>query len=216
MRRQLIAGLSILVSIATLAQGTSPSASTQVAPAIPSCSARIQSAHSAGYKDGFNAGVKSGGSPSPSDACSSKFLEGFNDGVAVATTDLKPIEGKVPLQILVEDIPGADSYRFAAAEVINTYFAQHFVIRADAPLYLHISGTDDIGGAVEYEVSLKISTAINIKHDTAVGFVLGHFVLANQGGVLLHYSQEQKTQAVKEKIYAVLSKGDASIYPPPK
>jgi hypothetical protein len=214
---QLIVSLFALLSMPTLAQqGTKPAPPSSTAPIVPSCAAKVKAAHSAGFKDGFDAGSKVAPNQCAPDTSESKYLEGTRTAIDTLSTDLKSIDGKTPMRIVVEDIPGADSYRLAAAEVINTYFARHFVVSAEAPLYLHIGGTDGIGGAVAYSVSLKVGAAIPLKRDNTASAAWGTVVFADEGGVWLNYSEDKRTQAMKETIYSVLSRGDGALFPPSK
>lgn len=146
---------------------------------------------------------------------------GFYEGVTVGRRNEKEAEakdlgmegGRIPIQILVEDIPGEDAYQLAAAETITTYFSRHYVIAQDARLVLDVSGTNAIDGVVEYEVSLQSNFAVNVPTGEKMNSVFGTFVLSTKAGTMRISSAGDRTQTVKAAIYSVLSKGDAKLFP---
>ena len=129
-------------------------------------------------------------------------------------TDLHPQDDKkIPLQILIEDIPGEDSYRLAAAELITTYFSQHYVVSQDANLILYISGASSQDQRTfSFVVTMEISTSLPAKIGDQRKMIKGIFNLSQDGGVLTNYTPEHRTQSLKESMFAVLSKGDAKLF----
>jgi hypothetical protein len=81
---------------------------------------------------------------------------GFYEGVTKGRRDERDAEakdllaqgGKIPIQIMVEDIPGRDSSQLAAAEVLTAYFSRHYVVSDNARLVIYVSGTQPIDGVV--------------------------------------------------------------------
>ncbi|MFZ0392977.1 MAG: hypothetical protein WAL73_03955, partial [Terracidiphilus sp.] len=207
-RRRWIFGLIAVVSHFGAAQATKPAAPSA---RTPSCAVRMKAAGNAGYKAGFDDGSKDGKA-----ACEKDLLQAFDAGILSNDTDLKTAGGKTPIMILVEDIPQADAYRLAAAELITTFFPQHFVIAESAPLMLYVSGTNEISGTVSYDVSLQFYATVGVKSGGAAIPVTGTLVIENGGGMMANYSSEERARAVKEKMYSVLTKGDSELFPAPK
>ena len=179
----------------------------------PSCSDRTKAAHADGYKEGVGDASASCDSKL-AESKSQSFLAGFQAGESLGTKDLGSTDGKTPISIVVEDVPGADSYRFAAAEVITTYFLKHYVIVPKSELVLYISSSNnDSDHVISFQVQLMFYAGVPVKTAGKNTQVSGFFVVSTRGGFLLNYSQERKTQAIKEDIFSVLTEGDSSLYP---
>jgi hypothetical protein len=212
MRRMLV-GMLIAASWTAAAQGLNPAPST---PTVPSCAVKVKTAQSAGYKAGFDDGAKKAKAQCAQDASAPKWSpESFDAGYHANDTDLKAVEGKIPIAIIVEDIPDADAYRFAAAEVITTYFSQHYLISAQGVLIVYINATT-LDRAASYHVDLQTYVASAMKIGERTVPVHGGLVLEERGGVLLNYSGTDRTKTVKEAVFAILSKGDALLFPASK
>jgi hypothetical protein len=161
----------------------------------------------------------------PTESCDDKAKAanraGVTEGVAQGRRDEREAEakdllaqgGKIPIQIMVEDIPGRDSYQLAAAEVLKTYFSNHYIVADNARLVIYVSGTPPIDGVLSYDVALQADFDVNVTNGDKLSSVHGQFVLSGQGGTLRVSSESDRTQVVKAAIYSVLSKGDALLYP---
>jgi predicted deacylase len=177
------------------------------------CAAKVKASYGTGYSEGFNA-ANGTCDKQVKDAQSKSFVDGLNQGVDLIRTDLHPQDDKkIPLQILIEDIPGEDSYRLAAAELITTYFSQHYVVSQDANLILYISGASSQDQRTfSFVVTMEISTSLPAKIGDQRKMIKGIFNLSQDGGVLTNYTPEHRTQSLKESMFAVLSKGDAKLF----
>jgi hypothetical protein len=214
MSRELIVGMLFAVSMTATAQGTKPASTT---PAVPSCTMRVKAAQSAGYKAGYDEGTKEAKAQCEKDAAAPKWSpESYDIGSHINDTDLKATGGKIPIQIVVEKIPNADEYRLAAAEVITTYFPQHYVIEGGSSLIIYISGTDEIGGTVSYDIALEVFVRSGVKIGERTVPVSGTLSLDDGGGVMMNYSPEERAKLIKAKVYSILSKGDALLFSTPK
>jgi hypothetical protein len=113
------------------------------------------------------------------------------------------------ISILVEDIDGSTSYQFAAAEVIRTYFADLLSVASDSELTLHISGTKSMSLGEGNVQSINAEIWVQANQTLAVGaekrLVHGFLQLASEGGTMQNYSQQEKTQAVREYVYKTLT-----------
>lgn len=212
--RKLHLGVILLtLSSTALSQGTGrPTPKNGQAPS-QSCESRIKAARSNGVTEGAAEATA---------ACTSLTetakAEGYSEGWAalnnVLVRDLGKTDGKIPIKLLIEEIPGADSYRLAAAELINTFYAQKYEIAPDATLILYVTGA---GGGPDtstfsYEVSLFFNGSVPIKSGEKMTLASGELVLAEKGGYLQNYPEDRRTQAVKEAIYSVLSEGDSKLF----
>jgi len=212
-KRRWVVGLMAAASLLSTAQVTKPGSS---ATAVPSCDARVKAARIEGHKVGYDVGVKEANAARAKDASTPKWSqESYDAGTHANDTDLKSIGGKIPIQILVEEIPNADDYRLAAAEVVTTYFPQHYVISNNSFLMIYISGTDQIQGAVSYSVSLEVYVGSGLKIGERTVQTTGFLNLGDGGGVMVNYSPEERSKAIKAKVYSILSKGDALLFPNP-
>ena len=190
-----------------------PASSPANRATVPSCSDRTKAAHADGYKEGASDASASCDSKL-AESKSQSFLAGFQAGESLGTKDLGNTDGKTPISILVEDVPGADSYRFAAAEVIATYFSNHYVIAPKSELVLYVSSSSgDNDHIISFKVELMFYAGLPVKTAGKNTQVPGVFAVSTRSGFLLNYSQEEKTKAIKENIFSVLTEGDASLHP---
>lgn len=140
------------------------------------------------------------------------FLAGWNDGWKAALKEYAPNFGdspqKLKIEILVEEFQDSDSFRYAAAEVIRTQFAEHLQIEPRADLFLYIAGTNELGQAKVQ--SIKTSVRVLVQHSALAGkehrMLTGAFELATSDTVLGGYADADRTRVVKEEVYKVLSK----------
>lgn len=146
------------------------------------------------------------------------FLAGWADATKTiedlaeinSTTSLGDNAKPLKISILVEkNIAGADSYRYAAAEVIRTQFGDWFVVEPNSELSLYISGTD-VTKATGYEIQhIQTSVVAWPWHTFAAGKqnhrIVGKFEFQQTNKLLTGYSAEQRTAIVREMVYSVLS-----------
>jgi hypothetical protein len=200
--RCVVSALIMSVLRFSLAAQAAPPAKPVPAAKQSSCAALQQASYAEGLKQGKEDAYKDG------------WSTGFSAGTLVEQTlysvkvsDSQKIQD---IAIVVEDIDGATSYQFAAAEVIRTYFGDMLSSVPSASLTLHIGGTRAMalsyGGdiqSVDVEVSVPANQTLQV--GTEQRLLYGHLQLAFGGGTLRGYSQTEKTQAVREYIYKVLS-----------
>lgn len=110
---------------------------------------------SAAYAEGMNAG----------------FSEGYKTGSELAkiiyTTPIGEVGKPLKISLIVEDINGADAYKFAASEVIRTQFAESLVVdpTGDSDLVLWISGTNGPGSSGEPNTqAITMTVQVNLSH----------------------------------------------------
>jgi hypothetical protein len=119
------------------------------------------------------------------------------------STTLAENAGKLKIQILTEDV--ADRFRLAAGEVIRGQFSDSLLVAPEADLMLYITGTEPRANAQ----AIKVSVQAIIRHPFIAGnkprILGGKLVLAEKGDVLWNYTAEQTAQAVRERIYVVIS-----------
>lgn len=207
----------IVISVSTQSGSQTPKTSSPNTLTPSACAARVKSAHDAGYADGFK---------SSNDECSTRvkdaqntfFSSGFTLGTNIYSVDLGAKDGRTPIQILIEEVDGADSFRLSTAELLTTYFSQHFTVSPDARLYLYVSGSPgaDSNHVFSYSVSMRLSTGLPVKIGDKNSLVMGHFDISNRGGFFRNYSAQERNQSIKEAIYSVLTEGDAKLFPPAK
>jgi hypothetical protein len=118
--------------------------------------------------------------------------------------------GKFGLQFIVEDITGSDSYQYAVAEVIRTHFSQNIVVDPQSRLVFWIHGTKTIEITSRYDVQtvamdIYVYSSQKLVRGNSKGILPGRFTMASDEETLAGYSSEQKTQAVREMAYKVLS-----------
>jgi len=210
----MIVGVLVTLSLVAAAQGTKPAPSNTP---VPSCVSRVKAAQTTGYKAGFDDGTKEAQIQCAKEASVPKWSqESYEAGTHANDTDLKASAGKIPIQILIEKIPNADEYRLAAVEVITTYFSQHYSIVGISNLTLYIGGTNEMHGVVSYTIVLQIYTSSGVKIGERTVPVSGFLNLEEDGGTMMNYSPEERTKVIKAKIYSILSKGDAVLFPQSK
>ena len=208
---------AILVFISSLqAQSTTNSQGGHDSTAAQSsCAVRVKTAHDAGYSQAVKE-LESACSDRIKNVKDANFGDGFRAAYTGSSVDLHATSGKIPVYILTEDIPGEDAYRLAAAEVFNTYFVTHFVITNDktVPVTLYIYGAGNEDSATKsYEVSFSVFATVPVQIGSTFVPINGPLELSSRGGYLTNYSQDERTQRVKEAIYAVISEADAALYP---
>jgi hypothetical protein len=171
-------------------------------PKQDSCKSARAESYAQGWKDGSDAERKS------------SYQAGFNAAFDVASSvfsvKLGEVGSKQKVNILVEDIDGADSYRLAAAEIVKTHFADWLEVDAQAPLTLHIGGTKSMQLNYNSDVqSISAEISIFARQSLTVGddrrLIAGRLQLADAGSTLRGYSPQEKAQAVREMIYKVVS-----------
>jgi hypothetical protein len=99
---------------------------------------------------------------------------------------------------------------------LTTYFPQHYVIEGGSSLIIYISGTDEIGGTVSYDIALEVFVRSGVKIGERTVPVSGTLSLDDGGGVMMNYSPEERAKLIKAKVYSILSKGDALLFSTPK
>jgi hypothetical protein len=204
----------IFASPRTDSQTPKTSSPNTVTPSA--CAARVKAAHDAGYADGVKFSDDAC-STKVKDAQSKSFADNFIIGYNAASIALNVKDGKIPIQLVIEDIDGADSYRLSAAELITTYFSQHYTVSPDSNLFLYVSGTGGgTGRAFSWEVSMRIYARPQVKIGDNYTVVAGNLELSSKGGYFLNYSSSERNQGIKEAIYSVLTEGDAKLFPPAK
>lgn len=117
---------------------------------------------------------------------------------------------KMKITLIVEDIDGADSFRFAAAEVIRTQFSERLGVDTTGTLKLWIHGTKAgvLAQGNDYQginVTLYVPTVSYFQVGQETRQLVTSAVLADSGGTFIAYTSEQKTQVVRELTYKVLS-----------
>jgi hypothetical protein len=205
----------IVISVNAQSRAQTPKTSSPSTLTPSACAAKVKAAREAGYEDGvkFSDG-----------ACSTKvkaaqtasFSGGFVAGSNLYSVDLGASDGKIPIQILIEDIDGADAFRLSAAELLTTYFSQHYTVSPDARLLLYVSGTPgaDTHQVFSYRVSMRLSTGLQVKIGDKNTIVMGHFEISDRSGFLQNYSAQERSQHIKEAIYSVLTEGDKELFAP--
>jgi hypothetical protein len=140
--------------------------------------------------------------------------EGFAKGMELEQIVYSVKVGDSPklqkISIVVEDIDGSTSYEFAAADVIRSYFADSLTVAPGSDLSLHVGGTKSMALSYAADVqSIDVEVTVPANQTLVVGdekrLIYGSLQLAHGGGTLKGYSQQEKTQAVREYIYKVLS-----------
>lgn len=139
-------------------------------------------------------------------------------GANLYSVDLNAKDDKIPIQILIEDVDGADSFRLSTAELLTTYFSQHFTVSPDARLCLYVSGSPggDTQHVFSYHVSMRFSTGLPVKIGDKYSAAMGHFEISDRSGFIRNYSAQERNQSIKETIYSVLTEGDKELFPPAK
>jgi hypothetical protein len=198
-----------------LAHSQNAPISSGTKPAVPvSCASRVKAAREAGLQEGAAAAATSCDA-NVKDAKQTSFSTGFDLGLGAATKNLGDAGGKIPITLSIEDIPGKDAYQLAAAELISTYFSQHFVISQNADLIVYITGAgSESDRTISFEISIRFYTSLPVKTGDKSAVVPGVFTICDGGAILTNYSAEKRTQAVKEKLYTLLSKADGALFKP--
>jgi hypothetical protein len=193
--------LSLTVQISLAAQ-TTPASKPSAVPKATSCTALQQDSYAQGLKEGKESGSK--------ESWGDGFSAGMNLMQAFYTVKVSDSTKLQDISIVVEDIDGSTSYQFAAAEVVRTYFADLLTAVPSASLTLHIGGTKSMALGYGSDVqSVEVEVTIPANQTFVVGsekrLLYGQLRLASGGGTLKGYSQQEKTQAVREYIYKTLS-----------
>ena len=209
--RLFAAGCLLHFPCVSFGQSTKPSTVAASSSGSTACGDKVKAARTAGYKEGFGVADASCQS-SAKDAQSVSFLAGFDSGQSLYTKDLGNIDEKIPIHILVEDIPGAEAYQLAAAELISTYFSRRYTLTSDSALSLYITGSKSGDDKVfSYRVSMQVSLSVPVRTGKKWLLATGHLVLSDRDGYLVNYSQLEKTQAIKEALFTILTEGDSSL-----
>ncbi|HEV3275242.1 MAG TPA: hypothetical protein VG860_00330 [Terriglobia bacterium] len=113
----------------------------------------------------------------------------------------------LPVSVRGEDIDGAASHRFAAAEVVRTQFSEWLIVEPDAPLTVWITGTNALqAGQAQY---LEAEVAIFVNHPVLAGgqthAVVGRLVLGHEGALVEGYTLEERTAKFRELVYSAIS-----------
>lgn len=208
MKRAASTFMTAAVVFLLFAVAASPSTQTRPARSAshPPCTDIEKASYKAGWDAAFSAGKKTG------------YEEGFKNGIDTAFVlfgiDTKADGSKQKVNILVEQISGADAYRFAAADVIRVHFSDWLLVDPSAPLTLHITGTDPMtvgyGDVQSLDVSLKAVATQMIRAGNDSRMLVGLFEVSRTGSTLKDYSHERKVQFIKEAVYRVLSDYRAS------
>ena len=137
--------------------------------------------------------------------------EGMRNGLAPFSVQLSDKDKRIKMKVDIEDeLPGAGSYRLAAAEIVRTHFSNQVVIDPGASLFLYVTGSN-VTPRAGYEVhSLHVDIRVYTSHpflqgDGVLRSPHGDFVFANAGTTLAGYQERERTQAVREMVYKVLS-----------
>jgi hypothetical protein len=194
----LLAAFSPPLATPQTSVGTKPASKTKEVP----CEEVRQASYSEGWHQGADSVSK--------ESWSKGFQAGLDLDELLYTNKVSDAPKVQNISIVVEDIDGATSFQFAAAEVVHTYFAETLVISPDAALSLHIGGTKSMALAYGSDVqSIDVEVTIGASQTLAAGnekrLIRGMLQLASGGGTMRGYSQQEKTQAVREYIYKVLS-----------
>lgn len=157
-------------------------------PVAKSVKDPCQTAESKSYLDGFAEGSKH---------ADDKYHEGFGKGFDLAgllySVSLGDSGTKQKIHILTEDIDGATSFQFAAAEVIKTYFSDWLEVDPQSSLILYITGTNSIQlpygdvQQIEAAIRLPVNQLLTIGGERRT--LDGSFEAASAGSVLKGYSQ---------------------------
>jgi hypothetical protein len=184
MKRLLFAALFM----GLLVGGQTTKQTTAHRPTLPDCSAAVESAKN--------------------EAGEASFTGAWTFATSLMATKISDSE-KPPFKIklVVEDIEGSDSYQLAAAELVKQYFSDILIIDPTGDLTLYVGGTKrDLAGRVQH---FDIRIEASVVHTFTVGNksvrMPGYFVFTDDGMVLTNYNQTEKTQAVREKLYKLLS-----------
>lgn len=141
-------------------------------------------------------------------AVASVFNSTWDAASALAATAVSD-SAKPPykLSVVVENIDGSDSFRFAAAEVVRQYFSDFLTIDPQGAFILYIAGTDKLGVSGAQYIDVRVVTFSN--HSLIAGETIvplrGQFIIAYAGKAMTGYSAEERTQIVRELLYKVLS-----------
>jgi hypothetical protein len=98
--------------------------------------------------------------------------------------------------VLVEEVPEADAYRLAAAELLTTYFSKHYVINPKVRLAIYIFGSQGGKRTVSYHVPMGYSTIVYTRIGIDRVPVYGSFSISDAAGFMTNYSDIEKTQLV--------------------
>jgi hypothetical protein len=117
---------------------------------------------------------------------------------------------KLKISFIVEDIDGADAFRFAAAEVVRTYFSQVLTVDPSAKLALWINGTKkgELHSGQDFQsigVEIYVVTYHRLSAGDVTRAVVGSFLLARSSGTYVGYTPERKAQEVRQMTYKVIS-----------
>jgi hypothetical protein len=194
------ASLSLLLQHASICQ-TSSTAKTSPKSKPDPCGAGEQKSFSEGWKQGSESASK--------DSWGKGLTAGMELEQLVYSIHVGDTSPTQKISIVVEDIDGSTSYQFAAAEVARTYFADFLTVVPNSDLILHISGTKAMSLSYGDVQSINTEVLAHANQTVVVGddkrLIYGSLQLSTNGGTLKGYSQQEKTQAVREYIYKTLS-----------
>jgi uncharacterized protein YfaT (DUF1175 family) len=185
---------------------TCNTARSQTSQASPGAKADpCKSVRTASYGQGWKDGVAS-----VKKSSDESFEQAWGFAVSIFSVKLSDTAARQKISLVVEDIDGADSYRFAAAEVVKTHFSDWLEVDPLAPLILHIAGTKSMQLNYNLDVqSVSAEVYLLAEQNLIAGqdhrFISGTLQLAYAGSTLKGYSPQEKSQAVRELIYKVLS-----------
>lgn len=184
--------LAFLLVFPAYSQAPKPESKVAAKTKTDLCATEVQTAGKQAYADGFSEGAKLAGDLA---AHTYETVIGDND---------KPLK----IKLIVEEIEGEDAYRYAAAEVIRTQFAGKLVVAPEANLNLWIQGSEPLTGGLN-AVMISAAVTATVSQRLTAGkesrTIFGRFTLSDHGNLLTGYSQEQRTQVLRELAYKVLS-----------
>jgi hypothetical protein len=137
---------------------------------------------------------------------------GSQSGVENAATVLRKAGTKFSVVLSVENLEEADSYKFAAAEVLRNHFSDLFAVEPvspagafdqSVPLVLHIAGVGDYAAEM-----LTVELAIPLQHGFRgqdLRYYTGWFVLADTSALARGGTLDQRTERVKEAVFKVIT-----------
>jgi hypothetical protein len=126
------------------------------------------------------------------------------------TTPLGEPGKPLKVSLVIEDRDGADSYRFAVAEVIRTYFPTSLAVDSTSDFNVWVSGTKEIDlGSGSNAQSVDVRVVAIVGHHFSFGDVdkpiSGNFTFAETSQTMVNYPLEHRAQAVREMTYKALS-----------
>jgi len=177
----------LLASYATHAQTTtSPRPKTS-----PACATRIRQAVKNGDKKAFEA-----------------FDRGFELArISMATQVSDEKNAPLKAELVVENLSGADAYRFAVAEVVKQYFPDFMVIDPTGALKIYITGTNCLGSGKAQNIRIEVEALVHHPFRTGSQTIdmVGVIKLSHHDETMIGYDEREKAQIMREMAYKVLS-----------